>query len=203
MIREFTKGLVRENPIFAIMLGLCPALAVTTKAVNAVGLGAAVTFVLLGTNICISLLKDYIPGQVRIPAYLVVIAAFVTLVDLFMQAYTPELSKDLGIYVQLTVVNCIILGRATAFAGSNGPAASMLDALGMGLGFGLGLLFIALVREVLGAGTITLFPIGGWNGIFEIPGLSKSPARVLALSAGALLLMGYLKALHGLLIRKQ
>jgi electron transport complex protein RnfE len=203
MIREFTKGIVRENPIFIILLGLCPTLAVSTQVINAIGMGAGVIFVLLGSNLMISLLREYIPSQVRIPAYIVVIASFVTMVDMFMQAYTPELSKNLGVYVQLIVVNCIILGRAEAFARSNGPAASLLDALGMGIGFTFSLLFIALVREVLGAGTITLFPFGGWNGVIEIPGLSRSPVRVMALAAGALLLMGYLKALYGVVVRKQ
>jgi Na+-translocating ferredoxin:NAD+ oxidoreductase subunit E len=203
MISDFTKGIVRENPVFIILLGLCPTLAVSTQVINAIGMGAGVIFVLLGSNLIISLLRDYIPLQVRIPACVVVIATFVTIVDLFMQAYTPELSKNLGIYVQLMVVNCIILGRAEAFARSNGPAASLLDAFGMGIGFALSLLFIALVREVLGAGTITLFPIGAWKGVIEIPGLSASPVRVMTLASGALLLMGYLKALYGVLVGKK
>jgi electron transport complex protein RnfE len=131
---------------------------------------------------------------VRIPAYIVVIASFVTVVDLVMQAYAPALSKALGVYVQLIVVNCIILGRAEAFANKNSVGASLLDALGMGIGFTLGLLLISLIREVLGAGTITLFPVGGFDGVIEIPGLSKSPVRIIGLASGALLVMGYLKA---------
>lgn len=195
MIQEFTKGIIKENPIFIILLGLCPALAVSNQVVNALGMGAGVIFVLLGSNIFVSLLKDFIPEKVRIPSYIVIIASFVTIVDLTMQAYLPSLSDNLGVFVQLIVVNCIILGRAEAFANKNTLKKSILDALGMGVGFTLGLTVIALVREVLGAGTITLFPIGDFNGVISIPFLSESPVRVIALSAGALLVVGYLKAL--------
>jgi Na+-translocating ferredoxin:NAD+ oxidoreductase subunit E len=195
MLGEFTKGLFKENPIFIILLGLCPALAVSTQVVNALGMGAGVIFVLLGSNVFVSLLRDFIPEKVRIPSYIVIIASFVTIVDLVMQAYAPSLSASLGVFVQLIVVNCIILGRAEAFAGSSSLARSVLDALGMGVGFTLGLLLIAFIREVFGAGTITLFAVGGFDGVIEIPGLSKSPARVIGLSAGALLVVGYLKAL--------
>ncbi|MFP4564120.1 MAG: electron transport complex subunit RsxE [Spirochaetia bacterium] len=194
MIREFTKGIFRENPIFVIVLGLCPALAVSTQVVNALGMGAGVIFVMLGSNIFVSLLKDFIPEKVRIPSYIVIIASFVTIVDLSMKAYVPSLSKSLGVFVQLIVVNCIILGRAEAFASKNTLKASVFDALGMGIGFTFGLTLIALVREVFGSGTITLFAIGGFDGIIEIPGLVDSPARIVGLSAGALLVVGYLKA---------
>ncbi len=195
MLREFTKGILKENPIFIIVLGLCPALAVSTQVVNALGMGAGVIFVLLGSNIFVSLLKDFIPARIRIPSYVVIIASFVTIVDLVMQGYAPTLSKNLGVFVQLIVVNCIILGRAEAFANKNSLTASILDALGMGIGFTLGLLLISLIREVFGAGTITLFPIGGFDGVIRIPWLSANPARVIALATGALLVMGYLKAL--------
>ncbi|MFW5768490.1 MAG: electron transport complex subunit RsxE [Spirochaetota bacterium] len=194
MIREFTKGIFRENPIFVIVLGLCPALAVSTQVVNALGMGAGVIFVMLGSNIFVSLLKDFIPEKVRIPSYIVIIASFVTIVDLSMKAYVPSLSKSLGVFVQLIVVNCIILGRAEAFASKNTLKASVFDALGMGIGFTFGLTLIALVREVFGSGTITLFAIGGFDGTIEIPGLVDSPARIVGLSAGALLVVGYLKA---------
>ncbi|MBN1837407.1 MAG: electron transport complex subunit E [Spirochaetales bacterium] len=194
MANEFTKGIFKENPIFIVLLGLCPTLAVSTQVVNALGMGAGVIFVLLGSNIFISLLKGFIPEKIRIPAYIVIIASFVTIVDLVMQAFTPSLAKSLGVYVKLIVVNCIILGRAEAFASKKGVAESILDALGMGIGFTLGLLLISLIREVVGAGTITLFAIGSFEGVIRIPGLVSQPARVLALSAGALLLMGYLKA---------
>ncbi len=196
LAKEFTKGIFKENPIFIVLLGLCPTLAVSTQVVNALGMGAGVIFVLLGSNIFVSLLKDFIPERIRIPSYIVIIASFVTMVDLFMQAYAPDLSKSLGVFVQLIVVNCIILGRAEAFANKNTLGKSVLDALGMGVGFTMGLLLISLIREVLGAGTITLFPVYslGFNGVIRIPGLSSYPARVLALASGALLVIGYLKA---------
>ncbi len=195
MLKEFTKGIIKENPIFIILLGLCPALAVSTQVVNALGMGAGVIFVLLGSNIFVSLLKDFIPEKIRIPAYIVIIASFVTIVDLVMQAYAPALSRNLGVFVQLIVVNCVILGRAEAFANKNNLSRSILDALGMGVGFTLGLLLISLIREVLGAGTITIFPMGGFDGVIRIPGLYSAPVRVIGLATGALLVMGYLKAL--------
>lgn len=195
MIQEFTKGIFKENPIFIIVLGLCPTLAVSTQVVNALGMGAGTIFVLLGSNIFVSLLKNFIPEKIRIPAYIVIIASFVTVVDLAMQAYSPSLSRNLGVFVQLIVVNCIILGRAEAFASKNTVGRSILDALGMGIGFFLALLLISLIREVLGAGTITLFAMGNFNGTIEIPWLSSHPARVIGLATGALLVMGYLKAL--------
>jgi electron transport complex protein RnfE len=194
MIKEFTKGIFKENPIFIIVLGLCPTLAVSTQVVNAIGMGAAVIFVLLGTNIFVSLLKDFIPEKVRIPSYVVIIASFVTIVDLVMQGYAPALSRNLGVFVQLIVVNCIILGRAEAYANRNSLSRSILDALGMGIGFTLGLLLISLIREVFGAGTITLFAMGNFDGVIRIPWLSTYPARVIGLATGALLVMGYLKA---------
>ena len=195
MFKEFTKGILRENPIFIVLLGLCPTLAVSTQVVNAFGMGAGVIFVLVGSNVFISLLRNYIPDKIRIPAYIVIIASFVTVVDLVMQAYTPALHKNMGVYIQLIVVNCIILGRAEAFASKKPLAESVLDALGMGLGFTLGLLLISVIREVLGAGTITLVPVGDFDGVIRIPGLVSQPVRVMGLAAGALLLMGYLKAL--------
>ena len=194
MIEEFLKGLYRENPIFVIVLGLCPTLAVSTQVVNALGMGAGVIFVLVGSNFFVSLLRNFIPEKIRIPAYIVIIASFVTVVDLFMQAYAPSLSKSLGVFVQLIVVNCIILGRAEAFAKKNTVARSVLDGLGMGVGFTLALILIALIREVLGAGTITLFPMGNFNGVIDIPVLVTAPVRVMGLAAGALLVIGYLKA---------
>ncbi|MDA3939852.1 MAG: electron transport complex subunit E [Spirochaetia bacterium] len=195
MLKEFTKGFIKENPVFIIVLGLCPALGVSTKVVNSIGMGAGVIFVLLGSNIFVSLLKNFIPEKVRIPAYIVIIASFVTIVEMVMEAFIPALYDSLGVFVPLIVVNCVILGRAEAFANKNTVKASILDALGMGLGFTLALIIIALVREVFGLGTITLFPIGNFNGVIEIPGLIDSPVRVFALAAGALLVMGFLKAL--------
>jgi electron transport complex protein RnfE len=192
MIHEFTKGIFKENPIFVIVLGLCPALGVSSQVVNALGMGAGVIFVLTGSNIFVSLLKGFIPAKVRIPSYIVIIASFVTLVEMVMEAYLPSLFNSLGVFVPLIVVNCLILGRAEAFANKNGVAASILDGLGMAIGFTLSLVLIAFVREVLGSGTITLFPIGSFEGVIRIPGLVESPVRILSLAAGALLVMGYL-----------
>lgn len=185
------KGLLKENPIFVLALGLCPALAVSTTVNNALGMSAATVVVLIGSNIVISLLRKHIPDEIHIPAYIVIIATFVTLVDMSMQAYLPALSKSLGIFIPLIVVNCIILGRAEAFASKNTVGASVLDAVAMGLGFTVGLTAIALVREVLGAGTITIFPDGG---VISIPGLVDKPALVFAFPAGALIVVGFLQA---------
>ncbi|MBN2626508.1 MAG: electron transport complex subunit E [Spirochaetales bacterium] len=204
-MKELTKGIYRENPIFVLVLGLCPSLAVTTQVVNGIGMGIGTMFVLICSNIMISLLKNVIPDEIHIPAYIVVIASFVTILDLMMQAYLPALSASLGVFVQLIVVNCVILGRAEAFASKHGVWDSVKDGIGMGIGFTLSLVLIALIRESLGAGTITLFPIEslGFNGEIRIPGLVNSPARVMTLSAGALLVMGYLKAaINGINERK-
>jgi electron transport complex protein RnfE len=204
MYSEFSKGIFKENPIFIILLGLCPTLAVSTQVVNALGMGAGVIFVLLGSEIFVSLLKDFIPERIRIPSFIVIIASFVTIVDLVMQAYAPSLSKSLGVFVQLIVVNCIILGRAEAFASKRRLGESLLDALGMGVGFTLGLLLISAIREIFGAGTITLFAIGSFDGVIRIPGLASQPARVLALAPGALLVIGFLKAMFNWLeMRKE
>ena len=203
MFKEFTKGLFKENPIFIIMLGLCPTLGVSTQVINSIGMGAGVIFVLTGSNIMISLLKDFIPESVRIPAYVVVIASFVTIVEMVMQAFVPDLYETLGVYVPLIVVNCIILGRAEAFANKNGVMASILDALGMGIGFTMSLFLIALIREVLSAGTITLFAIGSFDGVIEIPGLVSAPVRIIGVASGALFVMGYLKAFFGYLQKRK
>ncbi|MBN2658670.1 MAG: electron transport complex subunit E [Spirochaetales bacterium] len=191
---NFLKGLFKENPIFVLALGLCPTLAVSTQVVNAIGMGAGVIFVLIGSNIMVSLLKNFIPDEVHIPAYIVIIASFVTIVDMLMQAFVPALSASLGVFVKLIVVNCIILGRAEAYASKNSVKDSIVDALGMGIGFTIGLLVISLVREVLGSGTITLFPMGNFDGVIEIPGLVDAPVRIFSLSPGALLAMGFLMA---------
>ncbi len=153
-IKYFTNGLLKENPTFVLVLGTCPTLAITTAAENGLGMGAATTFVLVFSNIFISLLKNYIPDKVRIAAFIVVIATFVTIVDLVMKAFTPDLYKALGIFIPLIVVNCIILGRAEAFAQRNNILPSILDGLGMGLGFTLAITLIGSIREILGNGTI-------------------------------------------------
>jgi len=152
-ISIFTKGIIKENPVLVLLLGLCPTLAVTTSALNGLGMGISVTAVLLCSNMAIALLKNVIPGKVRVPCYIVVIAGFVTVVQLLLKAYLPELDKSLGLYIPLIVVNCIILGRAEMFASKNSVADSALDGLGMGVGFTLALGTIGLIREFFGSGT--------------------------------------------------
>ena len=193
--KELTKGIFRENPVFIIMLGMCPTLGVTTQVFNAIGMGAGVIFVLLCSNILISLLRKVIPDSIRIPAYIVIIASFVTIVEMVMHAYVPAVYSALGVYLPLIVVNCIILGRAEAFANKNTVLDSALDAIGMGIGFTLSLCLIAAIREILGAGQITLINLSeSARVIITLPELSSSPIRVMTLAAGALLVMGYLKA---------
>ena len=148
------KGLIRENPTFVLLLGMCPTLGTTTSALNGMGMGAATLFVLTLSNIVISMIKNVVQDKVRIPAFIVVIASFVTVVQLCMEAYMPDLYKTLGVYIPLIVVNCIILGRAEAFASKNGVLDSALDGLGIGLGFTLSLTLLGAVRELLGAGAI-------------------------------------------------
>lgn len=185
-IKEFTKGFVKENPVFVMALGLCPTLAVTSSVINAIGMGLAATFVLVFSNIFISLIKNLIPAKIRIPAYIVVIASFVTIVDMLMHAYLPAIHKSLGIFIPLIVVNCIILGRAEAFASKNNVFLSILDGLGMGLGFTLALVILGAIREILGAGQFL--------GIQVLP-LSYKPMLVAILAPGAFFVMGFLKAL--------
>ncbi|MDO8952022.1 MAG: electron transport complex subunit E, partial [Draconibacterium sp.] len=149
-LNNFTKGLLRENPILVLLLGTCPTLAVTSSAVNGLGMGLATTFVLFMSNVFISMVKGFVPDKVRIPAFIVVIASFVTVVDLLMQAYTPGLSSQLGIFIPLIVVNCIVLGRAEAFAAKNNVYSSFIDGMGMGFGFTLALVIMGSIREILG-----------------------------------------------------
>ncbi|MCF7912944.1 MAG: electron transport complex subunit E [Candidatus Cloacimonetes bacterium] len=186
--KEFSKGFVKENPVFIMALGLCPTLAVTSSVTNAIGMGLAATFVLTCSNVIISLIKDLIPSKIRIPCFIVVIASFVTIVDLVMNAYTPEVHKSLGLFIPLIVVNCIILGRAEAFASKNKVLPSILDGLGMGLGFTLALVVIGSIREVLGAGQ--------WLGMNVMPlAYIKSPMLVAILAPGAFIIMGLLMGL--------
>lgn len=184
------KGLLNENPIFVLALGLCPALAVSITVSNAIGMSAATLVVLMGSNLLISLFRKQIPYDIHIPAYIVIIATLVTTVDIILQAYSPALSKSLGIFIPLIVVNCIILGRAEAFASKNTLSASFLDALSMGFGFTVGLVTIAFIRELLGSGTITLIPNGNF---IRIPPLADNPVLVFSLPAGALIVMGFLQ----------
>jgi electron transport complex protein RnfE len=183
---HLTKGLFRENPSFVLVLGTCPALAVTTAGFNGIGMGLATTFVLVFSNLFIALLKNVIPDKVRIAAFIVVIATFVTIVDLVMKAFTPDLYKTLGIFIPLIVVNCIILGRAEAFAQKNSVYHSVLDGVGMGLGFTLALTLMGSIREILGNGSI-----------FDIRLISQDAKTILMfiLPPGAFLTYGYLIAI--------
>ncbi len=201
-VKEFTKGFFRENPTFIVMLGLCPTLGTTTMVSNGMGMGLGVIFVLVFSNILISLCRKIIPASIHIPAYIVIIATLVTLLQMLLEAYVPSLYASLGVYLPLIVVNCIILGRAEAFACNHGVLDSALDGLGMGMGLTMNLTIIALIREVLGAGTITLFPMGDWNGVINVPILHSTPCRVMTLASGALLLMGYLLPAFKVLIAK-
>lgn len=193
---ELTKGLFRENPTFVIVLGLCPTLAVTNLTINGLGMGIAVIFVLTFSNLFISLLRNFIPNEVRIPGYIMIIAGFVTVVQLLMQAFTPDLYKALGIFIPLIVVNCIILGRAEAFAAKNTPIDSMLDGIGMGAGFTMALTLIGLIREVLGSGTITLM-LAGVGTVIDLKqyGILTDPAKVMTSPTGGFIVMGCLLAL--------
>ncbi len=189
LIKEFTKGFIKDNPVFVMALGLCPVLAVSSSVENAIGMGVAATFVLVFSNIFISLIKNFIPNKIRIPSYIVVIASFVTIVDMVMEAYVPALHKNLGLFIPLIVVNCIILGRAEAFAGKHNVIRSILDGLGMGIGFTLALIVIAAIREILGAGQF----LG-----FNVLPASYKPVIVAILAPGAFLVMGLLMSLMNL-----
>lgn len=180
-LKIFTDGVLKNNPIFVLVLGMCPTLATTTSAINGMGMGVATLFVLVMSNIVISLLKNVIPDKVRIPAYIVVISSFVTVVQLLMQAYVQDLYNTLGVFIPLIVVNCIILGRAEAFASKNSVGASALDGLGIGLGFTLSLTVIGMVREILGSGSV--FGMDLWQG---------DGALIFILSPGAFFVLGYL-----------
>lgn len=159
----FLNGIVTENPTFRLVLGMCPTLAITTSVLNGLGMGLATTFVLVCSNFVISLIRNFVPSKVRIPAYIVVIATFVTIVQLLLEAFRPSLSQSLGLFIPLIVVNCIIFARAESFASKNPPLASMADGLGMGLGFTISLSIISAVRELIGSGTLLGFPVLGSN----------------------------------------
>ncbi|MDD2262266.1 MAG: electron transport complex subunit E [Clostridia bacterium] len=192
-LQEFSKGILKENPTFILVLGMCPTLAVSTTAENSFMMGLAATIVLVLSNVIISLLRKLIPEKVRIPAYITVIAGFVTIVQLLMKAYLPELNKALGIYIPLIVVNCIILARAEAFAAKNNPWYSLLDGLGMGLGFTLAITLIGIIREFLGSGAVF-----GLQIIKNIPMPS-----VFVMPAGAFLVLGMLMALISAITHKK
>jgi electron transport complex protein RnfE len=185
----FWYGIVKNNPAFRLVLGLCPTLAVTTSLENALGMGMAATFVLVCSNVLVSMLRKVIPAAVHIPCYIVIIATFVTAVDLLMQAYLPELSASLGIFIPLIVVNCIILGRAEAFACKNNMLNSFADGLGSGIGFTLALAIVAIVREITGAGTLTV-----WGDIV-VKNINPGPMTLAILPAGGFIVLGLILAL--------
>lgn len=185
-LTNFTKGFIKENPVLVLVLGMCPTLGVTTSAINGLGMGLATTFVLLMSNMFISLLKNLIPSSVRIPLFIIIIASFVTIVDLAMNAYVPALHAQLGLFIPLIVVNCIVLGRAEAFASKNGVFSSIIDGTGMGLGFAFALTVLGSIREILGSGAIfgMKFLPEGTDGML-----------VFILAPGAFLGLGYMIAL--------
>lgn len=200
--KELVKGIWKENPIFRLVLGMCPTLAVTTSVENGLGMGMAATFVLVCSNLVISILRKLVPSMVRIPCFIVVIATFVTIVDLLMNGFAHELHKNLGLFIPLIVVNCIILGRAEAFASKNPILLSIADGLGMGIGFTLSLVILATFREVLGAGTITIW------GDLKWPILPADKTTVLMiLSPGGFIalgtLLGFINHIQGLIAQSQ
>jgi electron transport complex protein RnfE len=177
----FRDGIITQNPVLVLLLGMCSTLAITTSLSNGVGMGVAVTFVLIGSNVVISLIRKIIPSKIRIASFVVVISAFVTTIDLLMQAYTPELSKSMGIFIPLIVVNCIFLARAEAFASKNGVLASAIDGLAMGIGYTLALCIMCVIREILGNGTL----LG-----YKLFGDGFQPILMLILPSGGFLTLG-------------
>jgi len=191
---EFSRGLLKENAVFVLLLGMCPTLAVTGSAINGIGMGLASTAVLLGSNLVISLVKNFIPDKVRIPSFIVIIASFVTIIDLTMNAYTPDLHEQLGIFIPLIVVNCVILGRAEAFASKKGVLDSLVDGLVMGLGFTFALVLLGSVREILGSGSI----FG-----FKFVSADASTILLFILPPGAFIALGFLIAVVNKLQKKK
>lgn len=189
----FLRGIVKENPTFVMLLGMCPTLGVTSTAFNGLGMGIATMFVLIMSNIVVSLIKNLIPNKVRIPAFIVVIASFVTIVEMVLEAYIPFLYEQLGIFIPLIVVNCIILGRAEAFASKNNVLNSIIDGLGMGLGFTMALTALGMVREILGTGTLFNISLFGGNANMMI---------LFILPPGAFIALAYLTAAYNKLTKK-
>lgn len=193
-IKEFTKGLIKENPTFVQLLGMCPTLAVTTSVSNGIGMGLSATAVLVASNVVISLCRKFIPNKIRIASYIVIIAAFVSAIEMLLKAYLPDISKSLGLFIPLIVVNCIILARAEAFASKNTVGNSALDGLGIGLGFTAALTIISAIREVLGNGTF----LG-----MSLFGESFAPATILILPPGAFIVLGLLIGVINLIRAKK
>jgi electron transport complex protein RnfE len=188
-LQEFTKGIVKKNAVFALALGLCPTLAITTSVENALGMSFAVAFVLIFSNLIISAVRGLVPRKVRIPCFIVIIASLVTIIDLFMHGYFPTLYKRLGIFLPLIVVNCIILGRAEAFASKRSVFDTLLDAAGISVGFALAIILVSVIRELLGSGKIVVL------GHEIVPAFISSPAAAMILPPGAFLTIGILLAL--------
>jgi len=191
--KDFSRGIIRENPIFRLMIGLCPTLAVSASALDALGMGLATTFVLMGSNFCISLFRRQIPSELRIPMFIIIISTFVTITDYIMAAYFLTLHRSLGVYVPLIVVNCIILGRAEALAYHRAPFSAVLDGLGMGAGFMAGIVLLGSIREILGNGSLFRLPVTGDH--FQ-------PMILMILPPGAFLVIGFLIAGLNALTRK-
>ncbi|MFO8184286.1 MAG: electron transport complex subunit E [Candidatus Aegiribacteria sp.] len=196
LVRDLTNGIYRENPVFKLALGMCPFLAVTTSVENALGMGAAATFVLISSNFLVSLLRNLIPSKVRIPCYIVIIATFVTLVDMVMNAYLPDLHRSLGIFIPLIVVNCIILGRAEGFANRHPVLNSLADAVGMGLGFTLAMVILATFRELLGNGTWLNINLLGSR-------FQEQPLLIAILAPGAFILLGFILGFFNILEKRR
>lgn len=193
-VERLYNGIIKENPTFVLMLGMCPTLAVTSSAINGLGMGLSTTVVLVLSNLLISAFRKVIPNGVRMPAYIVIVASLVTVVQFMMQAYTPSLSDSLGVYIPLIVVNCIILGRAEAYAGKHGPIPSLFDGIGMGLGFTVGLTLIGMFRELIGAGT--LFGIQVMPSAYE-------PVNIFIMAPGAFLVLAMLVAVQNRIKRQK
>ena len=185
-VERLYNGIIKENPTFVLMLGMCPTLAVTSSAINGLGMGLSTTVVLVFANLLISIFRKRIPNGVRIPAFIVIVASLVTIVEFLLKAYIPALSESLGVYIPLIVVNCIILGRAESFASKNEPIISIFDGIGMGLGFTMGLTIIGLIREILGAGTIFDAPV--------LVNMGFTPITIFIMAPGAFLVLAFLVA---------
>lgn len=197
-LADITRGIFQENPIFRLVLGMCPTLAITVLVKNGLGMGLAVIAVLTCSNVVISSLRRYIPEQVRIPCYIVIIATFVTIIEMVLQAFVPALYAALGVFVPLIVVNCIILGRAEAFAGKQPVLRSLCDGIGSGVGFTLGLLLLSVVREIFGSGTF----LAETNYAVRLFGASFEPMRIFAQPAGAFIVLGLLLALTNIVFKR-
>lgn len=191
--QNFLKGIIKDNPVFVMLLGMCPTLGVTSSAFNGLGMGVATLFVLLMSNIVVSLIKSQIPAKVRIPAFIIIIASFVTIVEMVLEAYLPVLFEQLGIFIPLIVVNCLILGRAEAFASKNNMVSSIIDALGMGIGFTIALTFLGVAREIFGSGSI-----------FDLRFVSEDASTMILfiLPPGAFIALAYLTVLFNRIATK-